>query len=983
MIGGKFSGVVLGMTVWFCAAVSAWAAEPQIEHARLSNYVERIYDESTGLGTSEANDLLQTRDGYMWIGSYSGLTRYDSHEFESISKEMESAPQTGIRALYESEDGRLFVGTNDNGLYLFGGDHFSRIGTEEIQGLSIREITEGTDGVIYAGTNRGILMVDKEGNTSFVAGKELEAETIVAVTRDSDGNIWGISQGSEVYVIKDGKLLLHLEPDFFGVELGEAVICARDGHMLIGTAGNQLLEVQAEGSQLKKENLTWQLLDTGSKSNVNCIYEDSYDRLWVGTDSGIGCFRENGVFEEIQGTYENTIVSQICEGYEGNLWFASTRQGVMQLVRTKFDNVSYDAGIQNQTVNSTVLYQNTLYIGTDIGLFLMDEHGEPVKNELTELLSGIRIRNLMKSSTGKLYISTYRELGLVCYDGTAGTWECITMENGLPGYQVRMSVELSNGDIAVATNHGLAMLRDGQVTAVYGEAQGLKNQQILCIAEGADGAVLAGTDGEGIYVIEPESGKLKHFGTEEGLESGVVLRIAADEAAEGFWISNGSALSFMDDSGIRTMPELPEGQGSIFDIKVTEEKLWFLKSSCMLGIKREALLSGDVGNYEVLTRNDGLMSSITSNSWNYMSADGMFFLCTGNGVYYINVNDIYRNEIPPKISVDKVNIDGESIYHQNEIRIPADAQRISIDMDVLSYSLSSGGVWYYLEGFDKEPVYLEGTGGLSVSYTNLPGGTYTFHLRGVNGDHVESTEEKTIRIIKEKSILEQRYLITLGIAGGLLIILVLSILINKTRTKKLLERQREYKALTDQTIRTVANTIDAKDKYTRGHSQRVAALTVEMGRRLGLDEHEQEELYYTALLHDIGKIGVPDEILKKPGKLTEEEYHIIQQHPEIGGEILSNFDQLPYIMEGARYHHERYDGNGYNHGLKGKEIPLCARIIAVADTFDAMNSARIYRESLTMEVIVSELQRVSGSQLDPELTEIMLEMIADGFAESV
>ena len=148
-----------------------------------------------------------------------------------------------------------------------------------------------------------------------------------------------------------------------------------------------------------------------------------------------------------------------------------------------------------------------------------------------------------------------------------------------------------------------------------------------------------------------------------------------------------------------------------------------------------------------------------------------------------------------------------------------------------------------------------------------------------------------------------------------------------------------------------------------------------------MSPQEQEHIYYVALLHDIGKIGVPDHILNKPGKLDPEEREVIQTHPKIGADILKNFTALKGIAEGAKYHHERFEGGGYCEGIAGEEIPLVARIIGVADTYDAMSSERCYRKPLSNDYIRSELEGGKGTQFDPNIVPHMLEMIKDGTAD--
>lgn len=203
----------------------------------------------------------------------------------------------------------------------------------------------------------------------------------------------------------------------------------------------------------------------------------------------------------------------------------------------------------------------------------------------------------------------------------------------------------------------------------------------------------------------------------------------------------------------------------------------------------------------------------------------------------------------------------------------------------------------------------------------------------------------------------------------------------RIKMKELEKKQVVYKSIVNQSLETFAHAIDAKDRDTNGHSIRVAVYSREIARRMNFSEEEQEQIYYMAMLHDIGKIGIPDSILKKPGKLTEEEMEVIRSHPAIGGEILKDFTAIKGISDGARYHHERYDGNGYNEGLKGEEIPLFARIICVADCYDTMSSKRVYKEHHDEEYILKELKECSGKQFDPEIVPYMIEMIEDGTAK--
>jgi len=193
--------------------------------------------------------------------------------------------------------------------------------------------------------------------------------------------------------------------------------------------------------------------------------------------------------------------------------------------------------------------------------------------------------------------------------------------------------------------------------------------------------------------------------------------------------------------------------------------------------------------------------------------------------------------------------------------------------------------------------------------------------------------------------------------------------------KHLTDKQEASGRLFEQTATALVNAIDAKDTYSHGHSLRVAEYSKMIATLLEKDEDEIQKIYFSALLHDVGKIGIPDGIINKKGKLTEEEYDTIKQHPVLGGQILISISEHPYLYIGAKYHHERYDGRGYPERLKGIEIPEIARIISVADAYDAMTSKRSYRDPLPQAKVREEIENGIGTQFDPEFAKIMLKLI--------
>ena len=195
------------------------------------------------------------------------------------------------------------------------------------------------------------------------------------------------------------------------------------------------------------------------------------------------------------------------------------------------------------------------------------------------------------------------------------------------------------------------------------------------------------------------------------------------------------------------------------------------------------------------------------------------------------------------------------------------------------------------------------------------------------------------------------------------------------KTAELRESNRKVTNVLSQMIMALGSAIDAKDAYTNGHSERVARYSGELARRMGKSTQEINDIYYIGLLHDIGKIGIPDYIINKAGKLTEEEYELIKNHPNIGADILSSITEMPGISFGAHWHHERFDGKGYPDGLAGEDIPEVARIICVADAYDTMTSKRVYRDVLPQKIARDEILKGRGTQFDPVIADYMLEMI--------
>lgn len=213
-----------------------------------------------------------------------------------------------------------------------------------------------------------------------------------------------------------------------------------------------------------------------------------------------------------------------------------------------------------------------------------------------------------------------------------------------------------------------------------------------------------------------------------------------------------------------------------------------------------------------------------------------------------------------------------------------------------------------------------------------------------------------------------------------IVTILISLIVHNIMQKRivLLHEQKERDNLIiEQTMKTFVNFIDAKDDYTRGHSTRVAEYSREIAKEMGLDSDFVQDIYYMGLMHDIGKITIPDSILNKTSHLSTDEWEIIKMHTANGAKLLKDFNILPEIGNAALYHHERYDGKGYLSQIKGTDIPLSARIICVADSFDAMNTNRCYRLKYSKDRIIQEFERCSGKQFDPDASKALINLLKD------
>ncbi len=939
---------------------------------RGEGYTSVLYDSTSGLPTSDANAIVQSREGFLWIGNYSGLIRYDGNTFYRYPS---TTGVSSVVSLFCDSRDRLWIGTNDKGVGMLVDDQFTFYDRE--QGLlssSVRSILEDRAGNILIATTSGMAYVDPEGALHVLDDPQINREYVCELVMDSEGLIYGVTLSGALFTVDNLRLRSFYNPEALGVEVVNTVFPDPDnpGWVYIGTQQSTVIY-----GDLTRQMQGRRTVSVYPLTQVNAIRRFG-DLLWLCADNGLGYLDGSLRFTRVQNVPMNNSIDHIVEDFEGNLWFTSSRQGVMKIVPNRFTDISEMAKLPPLVVNSTCLLDGLLYIGADSGLTILDKDYRQVTNDITEVLSGVRIRCVKADSSGWLWFCTNSDLGLVGYDPHSGAWQSYNTDNGLASNRARTYLELSDGALAVATNAGLNILRDGAVTETFGSAQGISNTEILTVEEAPDGRLYLGSDGDGIYVVD--RGGISRLGRQDGLDSEVILRLKRDRTDPAlYWIITSSSIAWMHNDQITTIRNFPYSNN--YDLYFDDDgRLWILSSAGIFVVKREDLLRDESIDYTLYDTKSGLLCTATANSYSHLGEDGTLYIAATTGVSSVNIFEDTDRTSQVRLAVPYVVADDQYLPTPEDgtIHIPSGCRRLNIYPYAFTYSLNNPHISYCLENFDTEPVVVTRQELDAVSYTNLPGGTYRFRLSELNTVTGAEQQGMSILIVKEKTLYEQLWfrilLLVLAAAaagGGVWLFF-------HHKTQVLLRKQAEHKELINEMTSVFASCIDMKDAYTNGHSHRVAKYTAMLAERLGKSPEEIEELYNIALLHDIGKISIPDKILNKPERLTDEEFAEMKNHSQRGYEILKEIAIDPQLSQGAGYHHERVDGKGYPRGLKGDEIPESARIIAVADTFDAMYSTRPYRKRLPLDVVAGEIQRAAGTQLDAPVVSAFMELVREG-----
>ncbi len=958
--------LTLGLT-WSMSS-NATNATPR-ETPDYNDYVQSIYSSNNGLPCGEANDIAQTNDGVLWIGTYAGLYRYNGRDFRWID-DYESV--RNVNCLYVDEEGRLWIGTNDNGLSIVIREKVANV-IDESEGLpsnSVRCITSASDGYYYVGTASSMQLLEMNNGLKAVATLD-EVTNADSISSDEEDHVATIASDGTLFLLKGGKILDSLKLTN-GEEDFNCCAFAPDGNLMVGTSTNHIYcyDISNEKISLIK---TETCDDVKSINNIKYLSDGT---LFITTDSGVSYVDADGYHIINTNEFNNSIDNMLYD-YQGNLWFTSSRLGLLRMAKSPFKDVFGSIGMERHVVNAIVYWERQYYFGTDNGLEIVDKacHNQ-IFNSLTEELDGKRIRCMYVDSNNHLWICTYGS-GLLEYAANGESW-AYNKDTGSAGNKARIVTELSDGTILAAGDSGISFIRDHEIVNSIKNANGPINSMILTVTELSNGTILAGTDGDGIAVLK--DGKVEKMLTrDDGLSSDVILRTVKDPKSEGVFLVTSNGLCYLEeDETIRTLDKFPYFNN--YDIWVKDDDTLFVMSSAgIYVVERDELVSDNSDMaWELLDARRGLGTSLTANSWNYYNGIGELFLPCDTGVYVIDVEKYNSDVRSYRMQLASVRLDGvnQPIARMGAITVGRGVNRVELGPEILNYTIQEPNVGYFLEGFDNQWTILPQSNLNNIIYVNLPAGSYTFHLAIIDSSGERILEEREFDIVKEGELYERP-----GFRVYMLLILSLMLIwFTWLIVQRQLNQQQIKLDMANQTVVAIANAVDAKDVRTHQHSMRVAQYSMMIAKEMGCfkgfkKRKEISNIGKIAQMHDIGKIAIPDSVLNKVGRLDDEEYAKMKSHVIRGSEILKDFTLVDHVTDGTKYHHERYDGKGYPEGLKGEEIPLYARIISVADTFDAMTSNRVYRNHMDTDYVMNEMKRGRGTQFDPDALDAFMRLI--------
>lgn len=711
------------------------------------SYTSTVYDATNGLPTSDANYILGAKDGYIWLCGYNGVIRYDGSTFEQLPT---TNGLTSGRVIFEDSKKRIWVGTNDNGVVVIDGEiirHYTY--KDGLPSSSIRSFAEDKNGNIYVATTTGLAFIKENGLLYPISNPVLDKERILKLDADSNGNIYGHTTNGVVFIIRNKNVTELYTSEELEMERvtslladpinpGKIYLCAEGGTVYYGELGQK-------SSQMQKIDI----------SPIKTVQWITYDclRVWICSKNQIGYLDRENKLNIVQHLPMDSSIEMLTSDYQGNMWVCSSTQGVMKIVANNFVNITDEAKLPEYTVNSTCLLNNLLYIGTENGLFIVDENRQNITNELTEYIGDSRIRCLNKDNDGNLWVGTFTNGKGLVLQTPDGKITSFTTQDGMPDNRIRVIKIAKDGSILCGTNDGFSIIKNKQVIKTIGKNDIIKNTVFLTVEEGDDGKIYIGTDGDGIYVIS--GSVIQRYGRDDGLTSDVVMRLKMDRKNDVIWIVTSNSIEYIKDGRIKNVSSYPYSNN--YDLYMNgNNEFWVLASNGIFVVSAESLISNKISDYRLFTIANGLPSTVTSNSYSAIDDDGNLYMCCREGVSCVNINNYYEQVFQVKTGLNSLYCGNQKIYpdENGNYIIPSSKERVKLTASVLDYSMTNPFVRVYLDGAKDDGITVKRNALTPLEYTELPYGNYKLHIQIFNKNRDGIQVENVYNISKKPRITE-------------------------------------------------------------------------------------------------------------------------------------------------------------------------------------------------------------------------------------
>ncbi|MCR5665266.1 MAG: hypothetical protein K6G01_00420 [Eubacterium sp.] len=749
------------LTMQVSAADRDNEATTQVENFK-ADYAFTTYDTEDGLSSAEINTITQTSDGYIWVGSYSGLYRYDGTDFEKVELDERI---TNVMMLCCDQKGRMWIATNDSGVACY--DPYSgaiRFYTTEdgLSSNSVRDMSEDDQGRMYISTSTylcRITLADEEED----AKEALEPKEVIAYDNLSEvtyvsglvcmknEQVGGVTGDGMLFVIKDGELTRTKECDTKGVSY-TGVGYDNYNSMLVGTTAGQVEMVSVKAKSLETEAT----VDLEGMSSVNAVrFESEYDGYFIACENGFGFVSEDGIVQNLTIDEFDTAISDIVTDRQSDIWYSSSKQGVLKISYNPFTDLFAQESIDETAVNAVCEDSGTLYVGTDEGVLkLHADEGEGLDADTLKMFDGERVRHIMKDSEGNYWFSTYGEDGLVRITKKGKVKIYNEETSNVLGARFRFAMELSDGRILAASQEGVSLLRDGQVVKTFGE-EAMSVPKVLSAIQEDDGSILLGTDGDGVYKLADDE-IVAHYGEDEGLKSQVVMKIVPCTGGCLYVASNG-LYYHKEDGSIQKLEHFPYSNN--YDVYISADGRAFVSSSAGIYVTiEEELLQDEEGyNCTLLDANRGFETTLTANAWNAVQGTTLYLCCT-DGLRSLDMDSYEAFNTHYQIVIVYVEKEGKPVEPVNGIyNIPAGSGEVTVTPAVLNYTVSDPLIYTELEELDEEGQYVRQSELSTRYYSELPYGNYNFTVKVYNDSGTKVLKEMSFVFQKEAKLYERTY----------------------------------------------------------------------------------------------------------------------------------------------------------------------------------------------------------------------------------